>query len=105
MDFKVDYIKLDDIGFNIINKSEDLKHLFEDLEKIILDLEEDWSGNDYESFKNVAVSYIKSLSITTNELDYIGKFMRKASLRYSNNDESFSKNITNIGEDEDWKVI
>ena len=105
MDFKVDYVKLNEISIELNKHNEDLKLLFNDLLKIIDNLEDSWEGSDYEIFHKVSSTYIKSLVITTDELEHISSFMKEAVQRYSSNDETFSSRISNIGVDEKWNEI
>ena len=105
MDFKVDYIKVNEIGSNLEKENEDLISTLEDLVKIIEGLNESWQGVDYDNFKEVSTTYIKNLYFTTEELKYIGKFMQTASYTYQTGDEGWAKEVKQIGVDENWNKV
>ena len=100
MDFKVDYIKVDEIGNNLEKQDEDLAESFEDLLKIIDKLKDSWDGIDYNNFKATSCEYILGLNGLIGELDYLAKFMKKASKTYSDNDLGWLEKVKKIGRDE-----
>lgn len=104
MDFKVDYVRIFDIGEILERENEELNKLLENLLKIIDNLSNCWSGTDYENFRIAATTYIKNLSLTITDIEYIGKFMQKASRVYSNSDEEWAKQVDKIGADEKWHI-
>ena len=105
MDFKVDYLRVFDIGEMLERENEELVKSLEKLAKIIEDLSQSWTGADYENFKTSTTAYIKSLNSTTADIEYISKFMQSASVTYSDDDAGWAKQIKEIGADTKWHTV
>lgn len=101
MDFKVDYLRLHDIGTSLEKKNEELEENLEKLIKIIEELNTSWQGIDYDNFKGVSTTYIKNLNITTQELNYIAEYMKIASKSYQENDNGWANEVKRITEKEE----
>lgn len=101
MDFKVDYLRLHDIGTSLAKKNEELEENLEKLIKIIEELNTSWQGIDYDNFKGVSTTYIKNLNITTQELNYIAEYMKIASKSYQENDNGWANEVKRITEKEE----
>lgn len=100
MDFKVDYYRLNEIGTSLVQKNEELEENLEKLINIIEKLNRSWQGVDYDNFKEVSTTYIKKLNVTTQELNYIGEFMRIASRNYQENDNGWANEVRKIKDKE-----
>ena len=101
MDLKVNYDSLNDLSEEVLVKIDDLKTSFNDLIGIIDELNGAWVGPDYENFKTISTTYIKNLSSITDELEFIGGYIGKASKVYKHNDTKWEENMKKIGEDDD----
>lgn len=100
MDFKVDYYRLNEIGTSLVQKNEELEENLEKLINIIEELNRSWQGVDYDNFKEVSTTYIKKLNVTTQELNYIGEFMKIASRNYQENDNGWANEVRKIKDKE-----
>ena len=100
MVFKVDYNRVNDIGKNLGNDNEILAKKFEELLKIIEDLNKYWYGDDYDKFKDNTYDYIMDLNDTIENINFVSTVMKKASEKYRNNDIGWLKNVKKIGADE-----
>lgn len=101
MNFKVDYFRLNEIGTSLSQKNEELEENLEKLTKIIEELNASWQGVDYDNFKEVSTTYIKNLDVTTQELNYIGEFMKIASSKYQENDNGWANEVKRIADKEE----
>ena len=101
MDVKVNYDKLYDLGAGVEYVDEELVNLFNDLLKILEDMERGWNGVDYNNFKTIAATYIEEQKDMLDQIDFIGKFMKHASTVYSNSNENWGKSMKKLGENYD----
>lgn len=100
MDFKVDYIELNDTGLDLEALDRDLTNKFQELLKIVDDLEKYWSGRDYDNFKSNVLEFVLGLNPMIEDIDYIAKFMTKAASTYSNNDTGWLNKVKKLGVDD-----
>lgn len=100
MVIKVDYDKLDELGNEVIKQDEYLVSLFSDLLKIIVDLNDKWTGPDCENFQTISTTYIKNLESVTDKINYIGNFMKDAAKYYYEKDHGWEKSVKKIGEEQ-----
>ena len=91
MDIKVDYDKLYDLGAGVIATDEELVTSFNDLLELLEELENGWSGVDYENFKTIAANYIEEQKDLIEQIDFVGKFMQHASTVYSTSNENWGE--------------
>ena len=101
MDFKVNYDTLHNLSEDVLNQTQELSSLFDDLIDTINALDTAWVGPDSENFKTISINYINDLYKVTDELEYIGTYMGKASKVYSENDNKWQENMKKIGDDAD----
>lgn len=96
MDFKVNYLKLSDISDKVVNNHEKLINELKDLLKIAEDIKTSWDGPDYESFNDKLTEYINSLIPVTEDIKYIGDYIKKAARTYEGNDNKWNKDIVSL---------
>ena len=103
MDFKVDYILLNDKGVDLGDINKDFTRKVQELLKIVDDLERYWSGRDYDYFKENILEFCLGLNPMIEDIDYISKFMSKAARVYSSNDSGWLNRVKKIGVDDNDK--
>ena len=96
MDFKVNYLKLSDISDKVVNNHEKLINELKDLLKIAEDIKTSWDGPDYESFNDKLTEYITTLIPVTEDIKYIGDYIKKAARTYEGNDNKWNKDIVSL---------
>ena len=99
MIFDVDYDLLNELGIEVIKNNEELVKRLKELLDIVVDFNKSWFGEDSQTFQNTAITYIKELLDTTNDIAYIGGYMRTAAGAYCNSDDKWGKNVKEIGDD------
>lgn len=103
MDFRVDYIKVNETGLDLEAETQNLIKKFKELLKIVDNFETCWSGSDYQSFKENFINYVLSINPMIDNIEYISKFMQKAANNYSDNDNDWLNDVKKIGVDNNDK--
>ena len=100
MEIKADYGKLYDMGMEVVEQTDILVTNLNDILKIIEELENSWQGTDYNNFKTTAVEFINSEEGTTEQLQFMGKYLTYASGVYSDFNELWGTRMRRIGVDD-----
>lgn len=84
MNLAINYDETRNIGNQLINKSEDLKNLLNNINNINEQISQSWAGNDaakYFATVNEQAQYMRQLADTISE---IGNYLIKVSNAYQN---------------------
>ncbi len=91
--FKADDERISDIGYFLKNKSEELDNLYSDLLKICDDIEKDYISEDSPIYMAKYRSYIKQFLLENEDLKDGGNVLNKTSSTYSEQENTWAKQI------------
>jgi len=99
MYFKVKYDVLNDTGRYLVNKSEEIDKLVNEIKTLSVALKNHWNGKDYESFINSYNKNLKKVTATTIELNALGNALCKVSGIYQGLDYEFENKLQKMRND------
>ena len=96
---RANYKKIDDLGTYLIDKSDDIDDINEDIKSLLEELNNYWSGKDYDNFKTSYLANIRKSDVASIELNALGNALRKVSNVYLDNDNSFKDKTDKMRKD------
>jgi len=96
---RANYKKIDDLGTYLIDKSDDIDSINEDIKSLLNELNNSWNGSDYENFKSSYLSNIRKSEARCIEINALGNALRKVGNVYSDNDKSFKDKMDKMRKD------
>ncbi len=97
---RANYKKIDDLGSYLIDKSDDIDSLNEDIKELLEKLNYSWNGVDYENFKNSYLSNIRKSDVASIELNALGSALKKVGEVYMGHDKSFKDKMDKMRKDD-----
>ncbi len=104
MEFRANYVKLNEIGTEFNNTKEEIIDTINDILNDIDKLSNGWQASSYEMFRNKSDEYIDNLNSFAFNIDYIGDFIIKAKNRYSSNDEEWASKVKKVNAELEGEV-
>lgn len=96
MYLKAKYENIKDLGSDIVTKSSDIEDVLTDIDSLLKELENSWSGKDYDKFIESYKESINKASVTAIELNAIGHAIKKVGIIYSLVDNDFFDEIESM---------
>ena len=103
MYLRANYKNIDDLSNYLIDKSDDIDDINENIKSLLNDLNNYWDGEDYIKFKNSYLTYINKSNVVSIELNAFGNALGKVGNAYSKTDTDFEEKITKMRKD-DYEV-
>ena len=103
MYLKAKYDVIQNVGNTFVKKSDDINSVIGEVKKLLDELENYWSGEDYDNFKSSYLESINKANITMIELNALGHAITKAGIVYSLVDNDFYKEIESMRKRKDEK--
>lgn len=111
MKYEVKYDELYDLGDYIGKKDEDIKSIYDDIERLIRSIPEDktWDGVDYQNYLNSFIEFLQKERRDELQLENLSILLRNVARFYKDNDEEWGnsmrktiKNPVKKENNEDW---
>ena len=99
MYIKAEYKNISSLGEYLVSRAEDYKKDVDDMIGKLEELENYWSGPDYDNYKEVYKVYLQNIKTTYIELNAFGNALMKVSSLYSEQDNKFGNTMRKMVDD------
>lgn len=99
MYFKAKYDDITETGDFFKNKSQELDSHVGKVNSLLVELEKYWNGKDYVALRKSYSKRIGEVSVSSNELNALGKALCKVGLIYSSADGNFENKVEKMRKD------
>ena len=100
MYIKAEYKNISSLGEYLVSRADDYKKTVDNMISKLEELENYWSGPDYDNYKEVYKVYLQNIKTTYIELNAFGNALKKVGSIYGETDENFGETMRKMGKED-----